>query len=66
MALSGSTAGTAVKLLHLHLHKKNLVHELYDAACEARLNFGFHLMHVGEIDPIQSIFDIKAWFNLIG
>jgi hypothetical protein len=58
--LSGSTVGTAVKLLHLHLYKKNVVHELYDAACEARLDFGtFHLMHVGETDPIHSIFDTR-------
>ena len=50
--MSGSTAGTAVKLLHLRLYKKNVVHELYDAACEARLDFGtFHLKHVAEVDP---------------
>jgi hypothetical protein len=55
--VSGSTAGTTVKLLHLHPHKKNVVHKLYEEACEARLDFGtFHLMHVGEIDLIHSIF----------
>ena len=62
-SVSGWTAGTAVELLHLHLYKENKVHELYDAACEARLDFGtFHLMHVGETDPIHSIFDIRLGF----
>jgi len=61
--VSGSTAGTAVKLLHLRLCKKNMVHELYDAACEARLDFGtFHLKHVGVIHPIHSIFDTGLGF----
>jgi hypothetical protein len=60
---SGSTAGTAVKLLYLHLYKKNVVYELYDVACDARLDFGtFHLMNVGEIDPIHSIFDTRLGF----
>jgi hypothetical protein len=61
--VSGSTEGTAVKLLHWRLYNKNVVHELYDATCEARLDFGtFHLKHVGEIDPIHSIFDTRLCF----
>jgi hypothetical protein len=36
--VSGSTAATAAKLLHLHLHNKKVVHEINDAACEARLD----------------------------
>jgi hypothetical protein len=52
MGMSLSSACIAMKLLHLHPYKMNVVRELYGTDYEARVNFvnwSFHVVHDEEI-----------------
>jgi GH43 family beta-xylosidase len=60
-----SSGQTATKLLHLHTYKTIVVHKLYDADHEARVNFVnwyLHGMLTAEIDPNSFCLVVKPGF----